>query len=275
MNIHLASLEADLKSSYGKVYKNFLITFEHFARAKSPEGRTKMVNTLLKYYPGGEHIILDSGAFSKANGVVHFELSDYIDFLHTHKDVFWAYITLDVPLGNTNDLEKIKESFRETQENLKTLESEGLTPIPVYQRKWDRLDVLEEYLKKYEYICIGGTIFHSRLSGEDKPSIRKFLDKVFELNSKYKKKIHGLGQTTPEILLAYPFYSVDSTSWKMTTSMGGVYNLNGLDWKTVFLDKSAYEKFCYEYNLYDQNKKSYWYNRNLKTLNFLVIIKEY
>lgn len=36
-------------------------------------------------------------------------------------------------------------------------------------------------------------------------------------------KLHGFGLTTMKLLLRYPWYSVDSTSWMMTSNMGSIY----------------------------------------------------
>lgn len=271
MNIHLAGIEADFNraDNYVKTgHKNYLTTFEHFSRTKNEEISLRQVKQCYEAYPNC-NVILDSGAFSRINKVVDFTLEDYISFLHRSKDYFYKYITLDYPLKPNVSQEEIEFSFVETQKNLQILEKEGLKPLPVYQRMWKRLDKLEEYLEKYDYICIAGAGgFFSTKNVQDEIEI--YFNQVFELNGKYNKKLHGLAQTKLEVLKRFPFYSVDSTSWKMTSAMGNVITFKNLFEKmeSIYLDKNSFEQFILSKELYDHNGKSGHMNRSSFNVEF-------
>lgn len=272
MNIHLAGIEADFNRAEGYVntgHKNYLTTFEHFSRTKNEEISIRQVKQCYEAYPNC-NVILDSGAFSRMNGVVDFTLEDYINFLHRSKDYFYRYITLDYPLKPNVSQEEIEFSFVETQKNLEILEKEGLTPIPVYQRMWKRLDRLESYLEKYDYICIAGAggFFSTKDVQEE---IEIYFNDVFELNSKYNKKLHGLAQTKLEVLKRFPFYSVDSTSWKMTSAMGNVITFKNLfdKMESVWLGKDSFETNIFSKYLYDSmDRKSSHMERSIFNVKF-------
>jgi hypothetical protein len=63
-----------------------------------------------------------------------------------------------------------------------------------------------------------------------------------------KVKIHGFGLTSIPLLVRYPWYSVDSTSWVMTGRFGAVfvpkkkqgkYIFDEIPWKVNVSDKSS------------------------------------
>lgn len=252
MNIHLAGIESisnrvSWRYKNVELHENYLITFAHYGKTKNKQLQDKMVEITFKEFPN-KKIILDSGAFSRSAGVVDFTLEDYISFLHKYGKLFFAYITLDIPMRGILTTEKIEFSFVETQKNLDILEKEGLTPLPVYQRKWNKINILEKYLEKYDYICIGGTATGIFDNEED---MFRYLDNVFELNSKYKKKLHGLGQTQDIVLKKYPFYTVDSTSWLQGTKSATIYE-NIMDkYKPVGVDNKAFPSWFLPPDLYD------------------------
>ena len=259
MNIHLAGIEADFNRAEGYVntgHKNYLTTFARFSRTKSEEVSIRQVKQCYEAYPNC-NVILDSGAFSRLNGVVDFSLEDYINFLHRSKNYFYKYITLDYPLRPNASQEEIEFSFINTHKNLEILEKEGLKPLPVYQRAWNKLYRLEEYLEKYDYICIGGA--GGFISTKDvQEEIELYFNQVFELNSKYNRKLHGLAQTKLEVLKRFPFYSVDSTSWKMTSAMGNIITFKNLfdKMESYWLGKESFEKNIFSKSLYDYDNKS-------------------
>jgi hypothetical protein len=113
----------------------------------------------------------------------------------------------------------------ETYKNQKYMESKGLHPLPVYHTPFESFDWLKKYLdEEYSFIAFGG------LAGKEITSVtlRPLLDEAF---SKYicdskgipKVKIHGFGLTAFDLMLRYPWYSVDSTSWVMNSRFGGFY----------------------------------------------------
>ena len=155
-------------------------------------------------------LFLDSGAFSAWTKSVEIRIEDYAEFIKQYKHVIQIYANLDV-LGDP-----VK-----TWSNQKWLEKQGLSPIPCYHygesENW-----LQRYITSgYDYIALGGMV-------PIQTTQRIYwLDHLFSKLLTNKDglpivKIHGFGMTSIPLLLRYPWYSVDSTSWVVTSRMGGV-----------------------------------------------------
>lgn len=156
-------------------------------------------------------LFLDSGAFSAFTQKVEINIFDYIEFIKEHEDCFTVYANLDV-IGSPEG----------TWRNQKIMERAGLNPLPCFHYGEDPC-WLERYLSAdYEYIALGGMVPIST------PDLKVWLDHIY---SKYlcdskgmpKIKVHGFGLTSLSLMLRYPWFSVDSTSWVMTGRMGSVY----------------------------------------------------
>jgi len=155
-------------------------------------------------------IMLDSGAFSAFSGGAIINLSDYISFIKTNEKFIDFYINLDV-IGD-------QEACWKNQE---TMEKEGLNPLPVYHIQ-DDLSYLEKCMS-YNYFCIGGMAV-----GFTTEQRLVFFDRCFSIICNNPQgipthKVHGLGMTSLQLMLRYPWYSVDSTSWVLTGRFGSVY----------------------------------------------------
>jgi len=153
--------------------------------------RDKRVNFL-----AGEedNIFLDSGAFSVFTGKAEtISIQEYIKFIKENK--FTTYAGLDV-IGDPE----------ETYKNCTLMKEAGLNPIPTFHYGTD-LKWLKKYCTEYDYIAIGGMAGEIR---KKRKILRAFLTQVFYTTG--KKKLHGFGLTS-NLLLSFPFYSVDSTAW--------------------------------------------------------------
>lgn len=110
-----------------------------------------------------------------------------------------------------------------TYRNQKYLEEKhGLLPVPVVHYKTDLL-WLRRYMKEgYSLIGVGGLV------GRDSPESKLlWLDRVFDLvcttpNRCPEVKLHGFGVTSYDLLIRYPWSSVDSSSWTKIGAFGGV-----------------------------------------------------
>ena len=159
-------------------------------------------------------LFLDSGAFSAWTQKVEINIQDYITFIKTHENVIDVYANLDV-IG----------SPEKTWENQLIMEKAGLLPLPVYHTPFENPKWLRRYLDRgYDYIALGGMAG----GAVSKQQITKQLDSVFfdqlcDQKGMPKVKVHGFGLTALSILLRYPWYSVDSTSWVVTGRMGSIY----------------------------------------------------
>ena len=156
-------------------------------------------------------IFLDSGAFSAFTQNIQIDIDEYINFIKEHQSNLEVYANLDV-IG----------SPKGTWMNQKIMERAGLNPLPCFHYGED-IKWLNRYLKSgYEYIALGGMV---PISTRD---LIKWLDILFsdyltDSNGYPIIKVHGFGLTSLTLMLRYPWFSVDSTSWVMTGRMGSIY----------------------------------------------------
>jgi hypothetical protein len=155
-------------------------------------------------------IFIDSGAFSAKAKREKIDINKYIEFLKRYEHKLEAYANLDV-IGDAEG----------TWKNHQLLKKAGLNPIPVFHMgedyKW-----LEHYIDSgEEYIALGGLVIKDKC-------LTPYLDHLW---SKYltdkdgwpRVRVHGFGLTNFKLMWRYPWYSVDSTSWIMTSRNGHVF----------------------------------------------------
>jgi len=156
-------------------------------------------------------LFLDSGAFSAWSKNIEINLQDYIDYIKKVEHIVEVYATLDV-IGNPE----------KTYENQLEMERQGLNPI-ITLHKGEDMKWLKLYLDRYDYIALGGIA-----GGVTAVDIETHLNKCWEIicdtpDRKPRCKVHGFGLTSLRLITRYPWYSVDSTSWVMTSRFGSVY----------------------------------------------------
>jgi hypothetical protein len=154
-------------------------------------------------------LFLDSGAFSAWSKGINIDIQEYIKFIKQHEKYIDVYAVLDDIL----DPEK-------TLQNQKIMEKAGLSPLPCFHFG-EPIKYLQNYLENYDYVALGGMV---PISSKD---LSIWLDELFrdficDHKGIPKVKIHGFGLTSLRLMFRYPWYSVDSTSWVMTSRMGGV-----------------------------------------------------
>lgn len=177
------------------------------------------------------HIFLDSGAFTMAGKARKKSLASEKGFYKTK--VFWSYVD-----AYANFIKKHKSQFdayanvdtsrfpKITWDVQKYLENEhGLTPLPVIHHgesmKW-----IEKYLNAgYTYICMGGV---AKTKGYT-PSGRFYSwgDTAWRLLCPGPSfvptvKVHGFAITSIPLMQRYPWYSVDSVTWKKMSYYGQI-----------------------------------------------------
>lgn len=156
-------------------------------------------------------IFLDSGAFSAWSQGITIDIDEYIAFIKEHANYLDVYAVLD----SIGDPEL-------TFKNQEYMESKGLAPLPCFHYGED-IKYLERYIERgHDYIAFGGMVPIST------PELMTWLDPIFKDYICDKDgiptiKVHGFGITALPLLLRYPWYSVDSTSWVMTGRFGSVF----------------------------------------------------
>jgi hypothetical protein len=139
-------------------------------------------------------------------------MDDYAEFVKKYEVAIDLYANVDV-IGNP-DL---------TLRNQKYLEkTHDLDPVPVVHYKTD-LEWLEFYIDRgHDIIGLGGLV-GSTVQDNCKAWIDECFDMVCSTPDRLPKvKLHGFGVTTYELLIRYPWYSVDSTSWTKIGAFGGI-----------------------------------------------------
>ncbi len=178
-------------------------------------------------------LFLDSGAYSAWTQGSSINMQEYIAFIKKHKKYIDIYANLDV-IG-IGGKQPNQLTAQKTLENQQIMEEAGLSPLPCFHFG-EPFEYLEYYVENYEYIALG-------VAGNTGTTLIPWLDECF---SKYickpdgfpKIKVHGFAVTSIPLMIRYPWFSVDSTSWVFTGRMGGVFMPRRKDGKW-FYDKSA------------------------------------
>jgi len=164
-------------------------------------------------------LFLDSGAFSALTQGVEINIQEYIAFIEKHIDIIDVYANLDF-IGTIGKRPN-KETAERTLKNQIIMESAGLNPLPVFHYG-EPLSFLEYYVKNYSYVALGGTVGIPKV--KQTPWFERcFSDYICDSNGYPKVKIHGFGLTSLKLMLRYPWYSVDSTSWVVTGRLGSIF----------------------------------------------------
>lgn len=152
-------------------------------------------------------LFLDSGAYSAWTNKTEVNIQDYINFIKEHKDDIETYSCLD-------DI----KSPEKTWENQKEMERQGLSPLPVWHVMEN--DSFLEKAMQYNYFAVGGMSLDSSVARKNR--FDYVFSKVCTKKTDYfpSHKIHGFGLSAPNLLIAYPWYSVDSTSWVQYSRYG-------------------------------------------------------
>ena len=180
------------------------------------------------------NLFLDSGAFSAWSKGVTIDIDEYIEFIKKNKKYLTVYSVLD-DIGDPEI----------TLKNQKYMESKGLKPLPCYHYGED-IKYLKHYIDNYDYVALGGMVPISTTN------LMTWLDNLFknyicDAKGMPRVKIHGFGLTAIPLLIRYPWFSVDSTSWVLTgrfgaifvpVKKGGMYTYTEVPHKVIVSDQS-------------------------------------
>jgi len=135
----------------------------------------------------------------------------YIRFVKKNDKYLYAYVNMDV-------INNAEESYK----SLKYMERKGCHPLPVFHLGNDE-SWLERYVEEgYKFICIGG------ITPNPYTTLKPVLDRIWkdiltDEQGMPKVKVHGLACTSYQLLVRYPWYSVDSATWTKLGAWGGIY----------------------------------------------------
>ena len=103
----------------------------------------------------------------------------------------------------------------------------GVNAIPVFHQTED-FKYLDDYCANYPYVGLGGVgnLGSSKWIGT-------WLTRVFARHPRHK--FHGFAITSPSLMIKFPFYSVDSTSWTIGSRYGQVLKLKDFGLKLSYI----------------------------------------
>jgi len=179
-------------------------------------------------------LLLDSGAFTawSKRGVV--DLDAYIDFIKEYDAYLDYYVNLDcIPgeWGRKPTRDEFELSAAQGYKNYEYMLKAGVNPdklIHVFHQHED-WRWLKRMVREIPYIGL------SPANDSDMASKRRWLDEcmnyVTDSDGYPLVKFHGFAVTSVELMYKYPWYSVDSATWKLTSGYGSIivpaWNENG------------------------------------------------
>lgn len=145
-------------------------------------------------------VFIDSGAFSAANSDKEINIEEYCDFI------------IETGVRTYAGLDVIGDAAKTRANNEYMIKEHGLNPIPTFHMG-SNIDDLGQ-LMEYGYIALGGLVFSS--------GMQHHCDEVWHyiLTHNPKLKVHGFGLTNIDLMKRYPWYSVDSSSFKSCKRFG-------------------------------------------------------
>lgn len=158
-----------------------------------------------------QRFLLDSGGFTARTKGQEISIKDYVDYINK-KQILYAF-NLD-----TNDIEQSLEH----QRILDVYTDAIILPIYHHDEYYHpkHRELIDYYVEKYPWIGVGGLV-RSPLKPEEK---LEMLDYVFSKTGD-KVRVHGLGVTDIPLLLRYPWYSTDSSSWLSSARHGRFFSI--------------------------------------------------
>jgi hypothetical protein len=162
--------------------------------------------------------MLDSGAYSAwTRGGSEINLDAYIAFVKYNAPHVDHYISLDVIPGRSGQRERspeaVEHAAQQSYRNHRAMKDAGLASIPVFHQD-ERFEWLDRMIADGErYIAISPSLRARRRE------VNRWLKKCFARISP-DVRTHGLGVTSAPLIEDFPWASVDSATWVMSSAYG-------------------------------------------------------
>lgn len=182
-----------------------------------------------------DKLFLDSGAFSlyfreaikQKKGMEFYDTSefwsyvdDYALFIKRFSDVTYHYANVDVitdPEGSYKVLKYLEDEH-------------GINPVPVIHCGTS-VDWVSRYVEEgYDLIGLGGFVGRSHI--ESMNWCHDSFDRICDKDGMPRTRVHGFAMTSFKAMVSFPWYSVDSTTWKKAAFFGEIIvprSRNGFD----------------------------------------------
>lgn len=194
----------------------------------------------------GFNVFLDSGAFSAANSGKDINIDEYSEWVkRTGARIYAGLDVIGDPISTAKNMEHM-------------IQKHNLDPIPTFHLGSDPKHLRALY--KYPYIALGGLVFSS--------NVTKYCDEIWSIILKENPgmRVHGFGLTNFDLMARYPWYSVDSSSYKGCRRFGRQQILwDGFDFRTFqekeyieLLVTMGYDRVMLESDDKEDNKKRWF-----------------
>ena len=172
------------------------------------------------------NIILDSGAFSAWTKKTVIDIDTYIAFIKKHLNTIDIAIALDVIPGSPNiplTMQDRKDAAKQSWKNYKYMIKQGIPEekvMPVFHQgedeKW-----LKRMIKNCEYIGVSPA--NDKTTNQRINWLKNICNPhILESDGKAKVKFHGFAVTSFKLMQYIPWYSVDSSTWKVSAGRGSI-----------------------------------------------------
>ena len=189
--------------------------------------------------------MLDSGAFSAFNSGKKIDNNHFIDFALEAKNK-------DPKLADVFALDVIGD-YRRTMQNAIEARRRGLDVIPTWH-VGEPIEHAKDLCYAFDKVAIGGLVGRAgKNRGQQFGELLKKRKLNFFFETVWPKWIHGFGCTGDELLMSFPFASVDSTTWRLRPSMYGSWKSFGR--LPVRLTKSLESSLTCEVNFFLRMQK--------------------
>lgn len=217
MIVYLAGEGANKDVWESHVPRRLMTYFYHGYKKGGP------TNEVLHMAAQKKDLFLDSGAYSAFTKKETIDLKDFMGFCKKTQDYWTVIAALDV-IGD----------YHQSWSNYRAMVDAGLNAFPTfhYGEPWD---FLEQMLEEAPYMALGGLV------GAHESVQQAWLDEAWsrmvDKKGRPRNKVHGFGMTTHNLILRYPWYSVDSTSWLMQAMYGKACLWLGNRMITIFMSE--------------------------------------
>lgn len=171
-------------------------------------------------------LFLDSGAFSAWTQNTQINLDDYIQFCLENLDFVTAIANLDVIPGRPyqqRTQEDIDTSAARGWENYQRMLKAGIPKdklVHIFHQGED-MKWLKRMVKEIPYIGLSPA--NDSVTSQKVMWLDSCMEYVLDTEGFPLVKFHGFAVTSLQLMLRYPWYSVDSTSWVITGRLGSIY----------------------------------------------------
>jgi len=171
-------------------------------------------------------LFLDSGAFSAWTQGREIDIDAYIQFCLEHQDLVDAVANLDVIPGHPYKRitqKDIEDSAKRGWENYEKMLAAGIPKnklVHIFHQGED-MKWLEKMVRVMPYIGLSPA--NDKTRDQKLMWLDRCMECVTDKNGMPLVKFHGFAVTSLDMLLRYPWYSVDSSTWVVNARMGRVF----------------------------------------------------